>query len=307
MKKIMIASAIAMMCLSANVFAEDDGYGNDIPSAREEGTVDDGYGNKLPANNEPEYKSYGEARSSDESASSSDEHAFNIGLHLGFGFGNMLSYPSHPLYTAAMGKKEDWTNYSFDIGGVFKYRVNRFLTVVPEFNLGVGYSTKELDNVKLFGYELKINENRAFVNVNVPITARFTPIKYLYLEAGARLNFNVATSHSVDVTDKDGNTAYITNPWTGERTELKENLEKWEVNTFIPSVVAGIGGSFKYKNRDIDVGIRFTWDLTRLEKDDKIDFAYDGDQVMDENNEKIVIKNNLKWMSFQFVINYYLF
>ena len=43
MKKLMIASAIALMCFSANAFAEDDGYGNDIPTAREEGTVDDGY------------------------------------------------------------------------------------------------------------------------------------------------------------------------------------------------------------------------------------------------------------------------
>ena len=57
MKKLFIASAIAMMCLSANAFAEDDGYGNDIPAARTEGTVDDGYGNKLPSN-EPEYKSF---------------------------------------------------------------------------------------------------------------------------------------------------------------------------------------------------------------------------------------------------------
>ena len=40
MKKLFIASAIAMMCLSANAFAEDDGYGNDIPAARSEGTVD---------------------------------------------------------------------------------------------------------------------------------------------------------------------------------------------------------------------------------------------------------------------------
>ena len=57
------------------------------------------------------------------------------------------------------------------------------------------------------------------------------------------------------------------------------------------------------------MGIRFTWDLTGLEKDDKVDF-YDpeeGDYLTNDDSEKVVLKNNTKWMSFQFVLNYYLF
>ncbi|MBQ7081224.1 MAG: PorT family protein [Fibrobacter sp.] len=308
MKKIMLASAIAFMCLSSNAFAEDDGYGNDIPPARTEGTVDDGYGNKLPANNEPEYKSYEDARASSGSSASTDAPVFNIGFHLGFGFGNLLSYPSYPLYTEYMGKKEDWTNYSFDVGGIFKYRVNNLLMVVPEVNLGFGIMTRETESGRdwFFG-DYKVSENRAFINVNVPVMARFTPIKYLYLEAGARLNFNFTTVHTQDITDKDGNPYEVC--FAGECKKLSDELEEWKVSSFIPSAVAGIGASFKYKNREFDVGIRFTWDLTGLEKDDKVDFfdPSEGKYLEDENGEKIVLKNNTKWMSFQFVLNYYLF
>ena len=313
MKKIMLASAIAFMCLSSNAFAEDDGYGNDIPPARSEGTVDDGYGNKLPANNEPEYKSFEEARassygSSSGSSTSTDAPVFNIGFHLGFGFGNLLSYPTYPLYTEYMGKKEDWTNYSFDVGGIFKYRVNNMLMVVPEVNLGFGIMTRETESGRdwFFG-DYKVSENRAFINVNVPVMARFTPIKYLYLEAGARLNFNFTTVHTQDITDKDGNPYEVC--FAGECKKLSDELEEWKVSSFIPSAVAGIGASFKYKNREFDVGIRFTWDLTGLEKDDKVDF-YDpeeGDFLENDDGEKVVLKNNTKWMSFQFVLNYYLF
>ena len=313
MKKIILASTITMMCLCANVFAEDDGYGNDIPAARTEGTVDDGYGNKLPAAGESEYKTYGEARSSSNgssSATSTESPVLNVGLHLGFGFGSLLSYPSHPLYTEYMGKKEDWTNYSFDIGGIIKYRFNSLLTVTPEVNLGVGISTRDIAAGHDWYYrDYKVSETRAFVNINVPIMARLTPLPFLYLEAGARLNFNMTTTHTQEITDKDGN-PYQYYDWnTRQYKNLQEDLEEWKVNSFIPSLVAGIGASFKYKNRDFDVGIRFTWDLTGIEKDDKVDFlnGETGEFIKDDNGEKLVVNNNTKWMSFQFVLNYYLF
>ncbi|MBQ5464351.1 MAG: PorT family protein [Fibrobacter sp.] len=305
MKKFILASTIAMMCLSANAFAEDDGYGNDIPAAREEGTVDDGYGNKLPAN-EPEYKTYGEARSSSGNVSSP---VLNLGLHIGFGFGSLLSYPSHPLYTEYKGKKDEWDNYSIDFGGIIKYRVNSLLTIVPEVNLGFGISSREIDR----GYdwkwsEYKVNESRMFMNVNVPIAFRLTPIQYLYLEAGARLNFNVGTSHSNDYTDKDGNPYMVYDPESGTEKQYSQKLSEWKVNTFIPSVIAGVGGSFKMKGRDFDFGIRFSWDLVGLEKDNEVEFIDENNQfVKDENGEKLVVKEETKWMSFQFIMNFYLF
>jgi hypothetical protein len=331
MKKLILASTIAMMCLSANVFAEDDGYGNDIPAARQEGTVDDGYGNKLPAaDDEPEYKTYEEARSgsngtatygtstygntsngtasSDASTISYPSPVLNFGIHFGFGLGFLAGYPTNDLYTEYMGKKDDWDNYSFDIGLVVKYRVNDFVTVAPEVNLGIGLSMREIGSGYDWRYkEYKVNENRAFINMNIPLVVRVTPIPYLFVEAGGRLNFNLGTGHSNDYTDKDGNPYMVYDSDKGEYVKYSEEREEWKVRTFIPSLVAGIGGTFRANNHDIEIGVRFNYDLLGLEKDDKVDF-YDeelGMFVTNDKNEKLVVTNETKWLSLQFYFNYY--
>ena len=312
MKKLILASTIAMMCLGANAFAEDDGYGNDIPSARQEGTiddgygnklpaarqegtVDDGYGNKLPADDEPEYKTYEQARGASNGTSSSNGAAYggsattaasgdasaitypspvlNFGIHFGFGLGFLAGYPTNDLFTQYMGKKDDWDSYSFDIGLGVKYRINELVTFAPEVNIGVGLSIREIGS----GYdwifkEYKVNENRAFINLNIPLVVRVTPIQYLFVEAGGRLNFNFGTNHSVDYTDADGNALMVYDSEKGEYVKYSEELDEWQVKTFIPSLVAGIGATFRTNNHDVEIGVRFNWDITGLEKDDKVDF-----------------------------------
>ena len=347
MKKLILASTIAMMCLGANAFAEDDGYGNDIPSARQEGTVDDGYGNKLPAarqegsvddgygnklpaDDEPEYKTYEEARGASNGTSSSNGAAYggsattaasgdastitypspvlNFGIHFGFGLGFLAGYPTNDLFTQYMGKKDDWDSYSFDIGLGVKYRINELVTFAPEVNIGVGLSIREIGS----GYdwifkEYKVNENRAFINLNIPLVVRVTPIQYLFVEAGGRLNFNFGTNHSVDYTDADGNALMVYDSEKGEYVKYSEELDEWQVKTFIPSLVAGIGATFRTNNHDVEIGVRFNWDITGLEKDDKVDFFDEetGKYLADDNGKKLVVTNNTKWMSLQFYVNYF--
>ena len=347
MKKLILASTIAMMCLGANAFAEDDGYGNDIPSARQEGTiddgygnklpaarqegtVDDGYGNKLPADDEPEYKTYEQARGASNGTSSSNGAAYggsattaasgdasaitypspvlNFGIHFGFGLGFLAGYPTNDLFTQYMGKKDDWDSYSFDIGLGVKYRINELVTFAPEVNIGVGLSIREIGS----GYdwifkEYKVNENRAFINLNIPLVVRVTPIQYLFVEAGGRLNFNFGTNHSVDYTDADGNALMVYDSEKGEYVKYSEELDEWQVKTFIPSLVAGIGATFRTNNHDVEIGVRFNWDITGLEKDDKVDFFDEetGKYLADDNGKKLVVTNNTKWMSLQFYVNYF--
>lgn len=331
MKKLILASTIAMMCLGANAFAEDDGYGNDIPAARQEGSVDDGYGNKLPAaDDEPEYKTYEQARGASNGASSNSGAVYggatttaassnpseltypspvlNLGIHFGFGFGFLAGYPTNDLFTEYMGKKEDWDSYSIDIGLAVKYRINELVTFAPEVNIGVGVSLREIGS----GYdwkfkEYKVNENRAFINVNIPLVLRVTPIPHLFVEAGGRLNFNFATDHSIDYTDKDGNSLMVYDSEKGEYVKYSEELDEWKVKTFIPSLVAGIGGTFRTNNHDIEIGVRFNYDLVGLEKDDKVEFFDEetGKFLMNDRNEKLVVTNETKWLSLQFYINYF--
>lgn len=332
MKKLILASTIAMMCLSANVFAEDDGYGNDIPAARQEGTVDDGYGNKLPADDEPEYKTYEQARGASNSASSNSGATYggsattataassdpstltypspvlNFGIHFGFGLGFLAGYPTNDLFTQYMGKKDDWDNYSFDIGLGIKYRINELLTFAPEVNIGIGLSIREIGS----GYDwifkdYKVNENRAFINLNIPLIARVTPIQHLFIEAGGRLNFNFGTNHSIDYTDADGNALMVYDSEKGEYVKYSEELDEWQVRTFIPSLVAGIGGTFRTNNHDVEIGFRFNWDIVGLEKDDKVDFFDEetGKYLTDDNGNKLVVTNSTRWMSLQFYVNYF--
>ena len=333
MKKLILASTIAMMCLSANVFAEDDGYGNDIPAARQEGTVDDGYGNKLPAtDDEPEYKTYEEARGVSKGTSSNSGAAYggsattataasgdlssitypspvlNFGIHFGFGLGFLAGYPTNDLFTQYMGKKDEWDSYSFDIGLGIKYRINELLTFAPEVNIGVGLSIREIGS----GYDwifkdYKVNENRAFINLNIPLIARVTPIQHLFLEAGGRLNFNFGTNHSIDYTDADGNSLMVYDSEKGEYVKYSEELDEWQVRTFIPSLVAGIGGTFRTNNHDVEIGVRFNWDIVGLEKDDKVEFFDEetGKYLTDDNGNKLVVTNSTRWMSLQFYVNYF--
>lgn len=306
MKKMIFATAIAMMCFSANAFAEDDGYGNDIPPARAEGTVDDGYGNKLPSNDNIEYKTFGEARAAANGRAQGP--AINFGAHVGFGFGSYLDYPSNAIVLEHIGENE-WMNVFAELGGVIKYRVNNFLYFVPELNFGFNVTSRD----KGRGYDwyygpYQVSETRVLINFNMPLSVRVMPLPFLYVEAGAILNFNLATSHTNDFYDMSGNPLerYKRN---GEYVSIKENLEEWEVKPFVPSILAGIGGSFKLNGCDFDFGIRITYDLIGIEKDDKIDFFDEstGKYLTNEKGEKLIVENNTRMFGIQFIMNYYLF
>lgn len=293
MKKLILASAIAMMCLSANAFAEDDGYGNDIPAARVEGTVDDGYGNKLPSN-QPEYKSFEDARSS--SRGGAQGVPFNLGLHLAFGLGTYWDYPTDRYLVEYFGEN-DWLTVNFDIGGIAKIKMSNLVSIVPEVNFGFNFTSREVGRGRYY----KVEESRTLINVNVPVALRFTPLPYAYVEAGARFNFNLGTSHTLDWYDEDGNAL---KDWNGK--EVSEELDKWEAKAFIPSFIAGLGGTVRASGHELDLGIRFILDLVGVEKDDKIDFTYEG-EVLKVGDQKLVVENNTKMWAIQFYVNYFLF
>ena len=251
MKKLMIASAIAMMCLSANAFAEDDGYGNDIPPARTEGTVDDGYGNKLPANNEPEYKSFEEARassygSSNNGSSNSQRPRTRLGVHLGAGFSFMANYPTDKDFVRQYGDNE-WVGATVDLGLALKYYLNPILLFIPEINFGMTYLAEEYKG--FVGYdeywgEYKVNDTRTLYNINIPLMLRLQA-SFVYFEGGIRLGFNIDTDHEYEYTDLNGTAIKYIDENGKEQTLKMDADQDWKVKTFIPSVVGGIGTSFR--------------------------------------------------------------
>ncbi len=307
MKKLMIASAIAMMCLSANAFAEDDGYGNDIPPARSEGTVDDGYGNKLPAYGQKEYKSFEEARSSSKKNSNQRPQTL-LGIHFGIGYAAYYDYPTDPDFLWEFGENE-WSGISMDFGLVLRYRINNAFTFVPELNIGMSYLSEEYDGVgydRYYGW-FKVRDTRTLINVNVPLALRLT-VPFVYLETGVRLNFNMSTSHDYEYTDEHGN-AYEYIDDNGEVQNVSRKGDPWKVKAFVPSVLAGLGTTMRINGHECDFGVRVFWDLVGIEKEDQLVYDIDEYNASFFGGNRMglhkIVENNTKMFSVQFVFNYF--
>lgn len=304
MKKFMIASAIAMMCLSANAFAEDDGYGNDIPPARSEGTVDDGYGNKLPSN-EPEYKTFEEARASSygstSNTGSSNSQRTRFGVHLGIGGAFFANYPSDKDFVKQYGENE-WVGVSGDIGLIFKIPLNPILSFVPELNIGLGYLSEEIKDAggdDYFWGEYKVNDAKTFYNFNIPLLLRLQA-PFVYIEGGVRLSFNFDTDHEYEYTDKDGNPLKYYDYEDGDYKTVKRDAnDEWKVKSFIPSVVGGIGTTFIASGLMCDLGLRFIWDLRGIEDRDTEIYALESDKIRIGK----VVENNSSVFALQLVFN----
>ncbi|SIO11555.1 porin family protein [Fibrobacter sp. UWB11] len=306
MKKFMIASAIAMMCLSANAFAEDDGYGNDIPPARSEGTVDDGYGNKLPVSNEPEYKTFEEARASSygspsNSSSNNQGMRSRLGVHLGLGVAFVANYPTDKDFVKQYGDNE-WVGVSGDIGLIFMMPLNPILSFVPELNFGLGYLSEEIKGAggdDDFWGEYKVNDAKSFYNINIPLMLRLHT-SYVYLEGGIRLSFNFDTDHEYEYTDAAGEPLKYYDPKDGEYKTVKRAAEdEWKIKTFIPSVVGGIGTSFSASGLQCDLGLRFIWDLRGIEDRDTEIYASANNTI----HIAKVVENKSSLFALQLVFN----
>lgn len=305
MKKLFIASAIAMMCLSANAFAEDDGYGNDIPAARTEGTVDDGYGNKLPSN-EPEYKSFEEARSASSYGNSGNSGNNNnqrtrLGIHLGIGAAFLANYPTDKEFVRQYGDNE-WIGVSGDIGLILKFPLNPILSFVPELNFGMAYLSEEIKDAggdDYFWGEYKVNDAKTLYNINIPLLLRLQA-PYVYLEGGVRLSFNIDTDHENEYTDKDGNPLkYYDYKDDDYKTVKRDAEDEWKVKTFIPSIVAGLGTTFLASGLQCDLGLRFIWDLRGIEENDKEIYAMENKELRIAK----VIENESNLFAIQLVLN----
>lgn len=305
MKNFMVATAIAVMCLGANAFAEDDGYGNDIPAARSEGTVDDGYGNKLPANNEPEYKSFEEARaSSSYGGSNSQTSLTSIGVHFGIGYASLANYPSDDDFVKQYGKN-DWGGLSFDIGLAFKFRINNALSVIPELNFGLTHITEKMEGeggYDEFWGEYMVDDARTLYNLNIPLVLRLN-VPYAYIEGGVRFNLNFDTDHEYEYTYPDGSPLKYYDYDDGDTKTVKRDAkDEWNVKTFIPSIVAGLGTTVVINGHECDFGARFIWDLNGIEeKTNKPVKTYEKKQARIAK----VIEDNTNLFAIQFVMNYF--
>ena len=217
---------------------------------------------------ESEYKSYDKEVS----------NVFRFGGHFGGGVGFYWDYPSE------LGDN-DWLGVVFDLGVLFKYPINNLFAIVPEVNFGFNMTSRKVGDGSVRFSDYSVNESRTLLDVNIPLMLRCTPVQYFYVEAGVRLNFNLATWHSLQE-NYDNSDLY---------NDKSRDLDEWKVNAFVPSLVFGLGGSVNSHGHDLDVGLRLVLDVRGIEKENKL---YDYDYMKS-------IENNSKIIAVQFIFNYY--
>ena len=248
MKRFLATLAVALMGFGVNAFAVEENFDNDTTFKKSE----------TPA------------------VRNLSVNPFYVGIHVGLGFGGYWDYPSEYL-----GSNE-WMNVAFDLGCTFNIRVNRYLSVVPELGFGMIISSRDAGSVSYYD----VSENRGAYGFKIPVTVRFNPHRQFYLETGARMSLNFASSHTLSGSDIDGNTISLS------------KSGNWKAKSFVPSLIFGLGGTFKVNSqRDIDVGTRFILDVGGIEKNDDIYFVTD-DGVGS-------VKNKTKVWNIQIVVNYY--
>ena len=279
MKNFILASAIALMGVASNAFAEDDGYGNDMPVVAEEVNQNsgDGYGNSTPEDKGGEFKSFANTNTRDVNGT---KGPFGFGAHVDVGLAGYWDYPSKYI------GKNDWFGAEFDLGFVFKYRFNQMFSVAPEVNFGVNFISRELSSGYSWGHgEYSVKEVRTLYSINLPILGRFNPTKQFFLEAGMDLNFILGTGHSVQATADDGYSD-------------SEDIDEWEASSFIPSLVVGLGGIFEKAGHEYEIGLRFVLDLSSVHKWNKY-------LARNDAGDFFVVTDNTKIWAVQLVMSYY--
>ena len=215
-------------------------------------------------------------------SSPKNERPLGLGVHFAVGFGSFWDYPSEY-------GDNDWFGASLDIGCVLRYRINNLFALVPEVNFGFNISSREVGEGSAMFSDYTVSESRTVFFVDVPLVLRYSPVYFLYLETGGRLNFNLGTSHSLKKS-YDNSSVY---------DNSSAELDKWNVKSFVPSLIFGLGGTIRPNGHEFDVGLRLVLDVGHIEKNDKLHY-YDEDA-----DEIKTFENKTKNFAIQLLFNFY--
>ena len=233
-------------------------------------------------------------------AKAAPESFLHMGFH--FGMGTTGYWDTPPKFLV---DEEDWSGIASDVGLVFKLNINETLNLLLELDLGFNGVFRDLSVVYKQDYSYKVEESRTIFKLNMPILFRFWPVDFVYVDAGAQLNYNLATAYSKDYKDDEGHKIRAAE-------SRRESLEKWEVKGEVTSLVIGFGlGSLQG-----DLGVRFILDLDRIRKNDVIRYYDDGEEIWAYDDyvknlsgtkrvKPAAVENRTKMWTIQFVVNYF--
>ena len=218
----------------------------------------------------------------------------NFGVHVGIGTAQYWDCP--PAFLVG---KDDWGGLAVDLGGVMKFNINEVINFLTELNIGLNTVSRDIVRSHTrYGYYTQ-QETRTILKTDVPFLLRVKPKDFIFVDVGAQLNFNFWYTNTKEYKDE-----------YGQSIRVNGDVEKWDVKTHVTSLVFGFG----IGGRIGDMGVRFILDLDRINKNDRIVYYDDGEEITLIEDAKNIngrdrvltsMDNKTKMWSVQFVVNYY--
>ncbi len=304
MKNIFFASLVAVLGLGVQSFAQDDDYAQDQDDQVEYATKtasydteeDDGYGNPVQPQEEPAAVRT-ETQTQSSSSSSGNpffDKTFNLAWRLGIGFNGLHDTPAASEYTklGAEDPNDGWAGANVELGLFSQIHINSMFSIVPELQFTFRFLSQTQDEFYTWYYGYVKEELNLYIfDLDIPVTFRFNPVHFFYVEAGAQLAFNLGSGSDRTWSDADGKEI------TSDDTDFN-----WSSESMFVSLVFGLGATFEMHNKNYDVGLRVVYDLTNLHKDNK-DLVYPPNSTA--TTQPAVIENNSKVWAVQLVIGYW--
>ena len=304
MKNIFFASLVAVLGLGVQSFAQDDDYAQDQDDQVEYATKtasydteeDDGYGNPVQPQEEPAaVRTETQAQSSNSSSGNPFfDKTFNLAWRLGIGFNGLHDTPEASEYNklGAKDPNDGWAGANVELGLFSQIHINPMFSIVPELQFTFRFLSQTQDEYYLWGYGYVKEELNLYIfDLDIPVTFRFNPVHFFYVEAGAQLAFNLGCGSDYTLSNDDGK----------ELASADTDFD-WSSESMFISLVFGLGATFEMHNKNYDVGLRVVYDLTNLHKDNK-DLVYPENATA--TTQPAVIENNSKVWAIQLVIGYW--
>ncbi len=155
-----------------------------------------------------------------------------------------------------VGGADDLNQVNVDFGGSMRIYIMPMVALAPEVNLSIRNFAQSYGADQFMGYYYEFDDSFTELLLDVDVLGRFEPLPFLYAEGGLKLGIGMGSFYSDEWVRYD----YKGGQRLGSGSY---DVGEWESNSFVAALVLGFGGNVKSHGQDVDVGLRFSWDLNQ--------------------------------------------